>query len=235
MYLGDTARVPYGTKSLETIKRFSIENVEFLMRFNVKLIVVACNTSSSISLPILRNTFKIPIVGVIKPGVKKALTVTKTNKIGVIGTPATVKSRAYESEIKRISKNIKVFSKACPLFVPLAEEGWTNGRLTAGIAKKYLGPLSRKSIDTLVLGCTHYPLLKNVISKAIGKSVRIVDSASSVADEVKGILKAKGALSNTSKKPEHIFFATDEVEHFVRLGEKFLGRKIKKAKRADYV
>ena len=149
VYLGDTARVPYGTKSLETIKRFSIENVEFLMRFNVKLIVVACNTSSSISLPILRNTFKIPIVGVIAPGVKKALTVTKTNKIGVIGTPATVRSKAYESEIKRISKNTKVFSKACPLFVPLAEEGWTNGSITSEVAKKYLASFSRKRIDTL--------------------------------------------------------------------------------------
>ena len=235
VYLGDTARVPYGTKSLETIKRFSIENVEFLMRFNVKLIVVACNTSSSISLPILRNTFKIPIVGVIKSGVKKALTITKTGKIGVIGTPATVKSKAYENEIKRISRNIKVFSKACPLFVPLAEEGWTNGKLTFDIAKKYLGPLSRKRVDTLVLGCTHYPLLKGVISRAIGKTVRIIDSASSVADEVKSILKTKGILSNTSRKPDHSFFATDEVKHFVKLGEKFLGRKIKKAKRADYV
>lgn len=235
VYLGDTARVPYGTKSLETIKRFSIENVKFLMRFNVKLIIVACNTSSSISLPILRNTFKIPIVGVIKPGVKKALSLTKNCKVGIIGTPATVKSRTYEKEIKQISKDIKVFSKACPLFVPLAEEGWTNGSITSEIAKKYLKSFSRKKIDTLVLGCTHYPLLKNVISKAIGKSVRIIDSASSVVDEVKDILKAKGILSNTSRKPKHIFFATDAVEHFVKLGERFLGRKIKKAKRADYV
>jgi len=235
VYLGDTARVPYGTKSLETIKRFSIENVEFLMRFNVKLIVVACNTSSSISLPILRNTFKIPIVGVIKPGVKKALTVSGSGKIGVIATPTTIKSKAYKNEIGRISRNIKVFSKACPLFVPLAEEGWTNGRITSEIAKKYLRSLSGKRVDTLVLGCTHYPLLKSVISRAIGKDVRIVDSASSVADEVKGILQGRGMLSDASKKPEHIFFATDEVEHFVRLGERFLGRKIKKAKRADYV
>ncbi len=235
VYLGDTARVPYGTKSIETIKCFSIENVKFLMRFNVKLIVVACNTSSSIALPILRNTFKIPIVGVIKPGVKKALSITKTGKIGVIGTPATIKSRAYENEIRRASRNIKVFSETCPLFVPLAEEGWVNGSITSEIAKKYLAPLSKKRIDTLVLGCTHYPLLKSVISRAVGKNVKIVDSASSVADEARGILQNKGILASTSKKPKHSFFATDEVEQFVKLGEKFLDRKIKRVKRADYV
>jgi glutamate racemase len=235
VYLGDTARVPYGTKSSETIKRFSIENVEFLMRFNVKIIVVACNTASSISLPILRKKFKIPIVGVIRPGVKKALSMTQNGKIGIIGTQTTIKSRSYETEIERVSKKIEVSSGPCPLFVPLAEEGWLDGSITLQIAKQYLASLSKKKIDTLVLGCTHYPLLRPVISKAIGKGVRIVDSASSVAEEVASILEKNGARADESNSPEHSFFATDEVEQFVKVGEKFLGMKINKVRRADYV
>ena len=235
VYLGDTARVPYGTKSPETIKRFSVENAEFLMRFKVKLIVVACNTASSTSLDVLREKFNIPIIGVIKPGAAKAVTVTRNNKIGVIGTHTTVKSRAYEKEIKRISKGMEVVSKACPMFVPLVEEGWVNEDVTAAIAKKYLSELAKKRVDTLVLGCTHYPLLKSMISKVMGKNVKIIDSAGSVADEAHDILMALGKLSKSSKRPNHRFFATDAVEHFVRIGEKFLGSKINKARRAAYV
>ena len=234
VYLGDTARVPYGTKSDQAIKRFSIENAEFLKKFNVKLIVVACNTASSIALTSLKKKFNIPIVGVIKPGARKAIAITKNGRIGIIGTPATIKSRAYEKEIKSISGN-KVFSKACPLLVPLAEEGWLNGNITVDIARKYLESLTSKNIDTLVLGCTHYPLLKGVISKVVGRSVRIVDSASSVAEEVARILKKNKRLSNSSRKPIHNFFATDAVEQFMKVGGKFLGKRIKKARRADYV
>jgi len=235
VYLGDTARVPYGTKSEETIRRFSIENAGFLMQFDVKLIIAACNTASSISVPLLRNRFKIPIVGVIKPGAKKAAEATKNGKIGVIGTPTTIKSRSYEKEIRRVSGNVKVISKACPLFVPLAEEGWLNGDITSDIARKYLAPLVRKRIDTLVLGCTHYPLLKYVISRTIGRDVRIVDSASSVAREAAGILRRNNILSSASKRPNYRFFATDAVEQFVKVGERFLGRRIKKVRRANYV
>lgn len=235
VYLGDTARVPYGTKSAESVKRFSIENTEFLMQFNVKLIVVACNTASSISLPVLRKRFKVPVIGVIKPGARKAVELTRNNRIGVIGTPTTIKSRSYEKEIKSLSKRIEVISRACPLFVPLAEEGWLNGKITSDITKKYLAPLRRKSIDTLVLGCTHYPLLKNVILQAVGKGVNIVDSASSVAEEVAGTLRKFNALSCASKKPEHRFFATDAIEQFAKAGERFLGRKINNVRRATYV
>lgn len=233
VYLGDTARVPYGTKSSETIKRFSLENAEFLMRFDVKLIVVACNTASSTSLDVLRERFSIPIVGVIKPGAEKASQITRNNKIGIIGTYATIKSKAYEKEIRYISKDIEVISKACPLFVPLVEEGWIKEKITFDIVRKYLKPLVNKNIDTLILGCTHYPLLKPVISKVVGRNVRIVDSASSVADEVYNILMSLGALSSLSKKPGHRFFATDAVEHFVRVGERFLGTKIRKAERVS--
>ena len=234
VYLGDTARVPYGTKSNETIKRFSIENAEFLSRFKVKLIIVACNSASSIALPALKKRFKIPIIGVIKPGAKKAASITRNNRIGVIGTPTTVKSKAYDREIKLISKNRKIVSRTCPLFVPLAEEGWLNGRITADIVKKYLGPLRKMKIDTLVLGCTHYPLLRGVISKVVGKNVRIVDSASSVAVEVRAILERQGKLART-KTPAHIFFATDAVKQFVKVGERFLGKRIKSARRAKNV
>ncbi|MBU4343339.1 MAG: glutamate racemase [Candidatus Omnitrophica bacterium] len=234
VYLGDTARVPYGTKSNETIKRFSIENAEFLSRFKVKLIIVACNSASSIALPALKKRFKIPIIGVIKPGAKKAASITRNNRIGVIGTPTTVKSKAYDREIKLISRNRKIVSRACPLFVPLAEEGWLNGKITTDIVKKYLEPLKKNKIDTLVLGCTHYPLLRGVISKVVGKNVRIVDSASSVAGEVRAILERQDRLAKT-KRPAHRFFATDAVEQFVKVGERFLGKKIKKAMRANHV
>jgi len=235
VYLGDTARVPYGTKSPETVKRFSVENVEFLLRFKVKLIVVACNTASSTALAFLKKRFKLPIVGVIKPGARRAVSISRKGKIGVVGTAATIKSEAYKKEMKAISKNIRVVSRACPLFVPLAEEGWVDGKIVLDIAKKYLRPLARSKIDTLILGCTHYPLLKNIISKAIGSNVKIVDSASSVAEEVAGILQRKNILREVSAAPIHSFYATDAVKQFVRVGEKFLGKKISEARRADYV
>jgi len=234
VYLGDTARVPYGTKSNQTIKRFSIENAQFLKTFKVKLIVVACNTASSIALAVLRKRFKVPIIGVIKPGARKAVKVTRNGRIGVIGTPTTIKSKAYEKEIKLISRN-SIISRACPLFVPLAEEGWLNGKITLSIVKKYLKPLMDKDIDTLVLGCTHYPLLRKSISRTVGENVKIVDSASSVAEKVAGVLKKNNKLASRSKTPVHRFFVTDAVEQFVKVGQKFLGKKIYKARRVDHV
>jgi len=235
VYLGDTARVPYGTKSDQAIKRFSLENAEFLKKFNVKIIIVACNTASSIALPALRKKITVPVVGTIRPGAGKAIEATRNNRIGVIGTPMTIKSRAYEKEIKRLSKDKKVFSSPCSLFVQLVEEGWLGGRITLDIARKYLKPLAGKKIDTLILGCTHYPLLKNVISKAAGRGVRIVDSAGAVAEEVKGILGRAGKLAISRKKPSYKFFATDAVEQFARIGARFLGKKISNLRRADYV
>lgn len=231
VYLGDTARVPYGTKSPETIKLFSIQNVKFLMQFDVKLIVVACNTAGSISLPTLKKRFRIPIIGVIEAGAKKALSVTKSQKIGVIGTYATIRSKAYEKELKGLSKDVQIISQACPLFVPLAEEGWLDGKIAVDIAKIYLEPLCKKGIDTIVLGCTHYPLLKSVISNVVGREVSIVDSASSVADEVRDILEDKGKLKIVDRKPAYKFFATDAVEQFIKVGERFLGTRISKAKK----
>jgi len=233
VYLGDTARVPYGAKSPETIKRFSIENADFLMRFKVKLIVVACNTASSTSMNELIQHVDVPVIGVIKPGAKKAINVTRNNKIGIIGTHTTVKSKAYTREIKNISPKIDVISKPCPLFVPLVEEGWLKEKATYAIAEKYLVSLRRKGIDTLVLGCTHYPLLKHVIAKVMGKRVKIIDSAGSVAEEAHTILMSMGKLADNNRRPRHKFFATDTVENFVRVGERFLGENIKRAERVN--
>jgi len=224
VYLGDTARVPYGTKSKETVTKFSVENVEFLMRHNVKLVLVACNTASSLSLEFLKRCFRVPIIGVIEPGARNAVNVTRNRRIGVIGTNATISSGSYEKAVKRISSRMSVYSQKCPLFVPLAEEGWTMGRVTEEIASIYLKPLKVKKVDTLVLGCTHYPLLKEVIAKVMGRSVHLVDSAREVAKEARNILDASGLLNRSSGKKRHRFFVSDQPENFTRIGGRFLKR-----------
>jgi glutamate racemase len=172
IYLGDTARVPYGTKSSRTVVTYSRHNARFLVSKGIKMLVVACNTSSAVSLPSLSGELYIPVIGVIEPGAKKAAQVTKSKKAGVIGTPSTIKSSAYKKALEAVSPDIEVYSKACPLFVPLAEEGWTAGEVSELIAKEYLIPLKAHDIDVLVLGCTHYPLLKNTIKKVMGQPRR---------------------------------------------------------------
>lgn len=233
VYFGDTARVPYGTKSPNTVIKFSIENALFLLRFNVKLIVVACNTSSSYSLPILKNNFKVPVMGVINPGAEEATKITRCGRIGVIGTFATIQSAAYEKEIKKINSDLKVFSQACPLFVPLAEEGWLNDKVTYEIAKRYLKPLKDKGIDTLILGCTHYPLLKEVIKGVTGKGVALIDSAKQIACHAKEVLIWKGELSKRKKAGRYRFYVSDEPKKFAKSGERFLGQKIGFVKKVD--
>lgn len=232
VYFGDTARVPYGTKSRETVTRFSVENVEFLMRHDVKLVVVACNTASSLSLSFLKRCFRVPIIGVIEPGAKSAVDTTRTNRVGVIGTNATISSGAYEKAIRSLNSRISVSSRSCPLFVPLVEEGWVDNRVCHDAASIYLEPLKAKKIDTLILGCTHYPLLKTVIGRIMGKGVMLVDSAREVAKEAGIILDANGLLSNASGKKRHRFFVSDEPKRFVKMGEKFLRQRIECVKRA---
>lgn len=236
IYLGDTARVPYGTKSASTVVRFSIENILFLLRHNVKLIVVACNTASSLALKAVRRHFKVPIIGVISPGAKEAARVTKNNRVGIIGTPATIKSRAYELEIKKINPGIKILSYATPLFVPLVEEGWLSDKATLEIAKKYLRPLKQQDIDTLILGCTHYPLLKRLIKKIVGPQVALVDSARQVASDVGDILINRGLLDKFKrvKKTRQIFYVTDEPDNFAKLARKFLGSTINRVRKVQY-
>ncbi len=228
VYFGDTARVPYGPKSRETVVRFSIENILFLLKCKVKLIIIACNTASSVALSIVEESFKVPIIGVIAPGVLEAVNVTKNKKIGVIGTRTAINSGTYEKMIKQKRSGAKVYSTECPLFVPLVEEGWLNTQITKQIARQYLLPLKLKKIDTLVLGCTHYPLLKPVIREVMGKEVTLVDSARQVARQAKEILVKGNLLASGGNKNKNNlrFYVSDEPKEFVRLAKLFLKRKI---------
>ena len=189
-YLGDTARVPYGNKSKETIIRYSLECGEFLKSLNIDVLVIACNTASSYALPILEKYLDIPVIGVILPGVKTALKETKNKKIGVIGTVATIRSNSYKKLLLENDKNLEIFQKPCPLFVPLVEEGMIDNHIARLVVKEYLDELINKGIDTLILGCTHYPLLKETI-KSLYPNIRIVDSSKATAQFLKGIYKPK--------------------------------------------
>lgn len=234
IYFGDTARVPYGIKSKETVIRFSIEDALFLLKQNVKLICVACNTVSSVALPVIKHHFKVPIVGVISPGAREAVYATQNKRIGVIGTRGTIKSRTYENEIKQLDKKISVTAIACPLFVPFVEEGWLDGDVVLNVARKYLKPLKDASVDTVILGCTHYPLLKAVIKKVLGRDIILIDSAKQVAIEVKKILSAENLLNN-SRRGKHRFYVSDNPEWFSGLAKRFLGRPLKNVRRVKDV
>lgn len=234
VYFGDTARVPYGIKSKETVIRFSIENILFLLKQDVKLICVACNTVSSFALPVIKHHFKVPIVGVITPGVREAVYATQNKRIGVIGTKGTIKSRSYELEIKQLEPQAKVTAVACPLFVPFAEEGWLSGKVVLDVAKAYLKPLKDAGVDTLILGCTHYPLLKPVIRKVMGRKVALIDSAQQVAVEVKKILAQEGLL-NKNAKGKHKFYVSDNPEWFKELAKRFLGCPAKDVRKVSNV
>lgn len=254
VYLGDTARVPYGTKSKDTIIKYSIENTNFLLQKNIKILVVACNTASSYAIPTLKKILKkIPVIGVVFPGAKKACETTKNYKIGVIGTPATIKSESYKKTILRILKNkVRIYSQACPLFVPLIEEGWmdkiyqekyfkkignikefeyriiNHENILRYVASEYLLPIKQKGIDTLVLGCTHYPAIKKIIQDIVGEDVVLIDSAQETAKYVYETL-AKNGLLNTNKHCGKItFYATDAPEKFKIIGSWLLQKNIPK-------
>jgi glutamate racemase len=234
VYFGDTARVPYGIKSKETVIRFSIENILFLLKHDVKLICVACNTVSSVALPVIKNHFKVPIVGVISPGVREAVYATQNKRIGVIGTKGTIKSRTYEFEIGHLDSEVKVTALACPLFVPFVEEGWLSGDVVLKVANTYLKPLKDARVDTVILGCTHYPLLKPVIKQVLGEKVTLIDSAKQVAIEVKKILAQDGLLSKNGRGKQK-FFVSDNPEWFSGLAERFLGEPLKHVKKVNSV
>ena len=224
IYLGDTARVPYGTKSPSTVVRFACEDSQFLLQQNVKAVVVACNTCSAWALPILEKKFQVPIFGVITPGVLAALEKSKRQRIGIIGTNATIRSKAYSSGIISRCDTAKVFAKACPLLVPLVEEGWINHPVTKAVLSEYLTPMLRQKIDTLILGCTHYPLLKTAIRKIVGSQVTLVDSAESCAKYVRERLERKGLLNPNTKRVGTIQpFVTDETDRFAEVAKRFLG------------
>jgi glutamate racemase len=232
VYLGDTARAPYGSKSAETVLRYSFENCEFLVEKGVKLIVVACNTSTAIALDRLETSLNVPVVGVIEPGVRSALATTKNKKIGVIGTEATIQSGAYTRALKASDPEVEVYSRACPLFVPLVEEGWTDNAVVEMTVQAYLGSLKQSGIDTLILGCTHYPLLKKTLRNYLGSGVRLIDSAEETAKEVALTLRKSGSAVK-SGKGSHGFFVTDAPDRFIKVGRRFLGDKVESAVRIE--
>ncbi|HXV75523.1 MAG TPA: glutamate racemase [Candidatus Polarisedimenticolaceae bacterium] len=235
VYLGDTARVPYGGRSAETVRRYTREAARFMLRQQVKMVVVACNTASSVALDSMEHEAGLPVIGVIVPGAARAVDASPTGRIGVIGTRATVGSGAYKRAIQELRPDAEVLSQACPLFVPLAEEGWTDGEITRRIAESYLRPFQRAEVDTLVLGCTHYPLLRGVIGEVMGRGVTLVDSAESVADEAARRLAAAPELAGSAAAArgardegrEHHFYVTDAPETFQVVAERFLGRPIR--------
>lgn len=232
VYFGDTARVPYGTKSAATILKFAFQNTRFLLEQNIKLLVVACNTATALSLEALKKEFPLPIVGVIEPGVKAALTVSGKKRIGVIGTTATIASQAYERILHNNDGGVVVCEQACPLFVPLVEEGWIDKQVTEMVAAEYLAGMKRTGIDTLILGCTHYPLLKEIIGKVMGTSVKLIDSAETVALEAKRILEEK-SLQRSAGKGEAFYFVSDAPEKFIQVGQNIIEEKILQATQID--
>ena len=240
VYLGDTARVPYGTKSLSTVERYAVENARFLEAHGVKLLVVACNTASALALPAIRAGVSVPVVGVIEPGARAAVEASKGGRIGVIATEATIRSGAYSRAMKELAPAVEVLERACPLFVSLAEEGWAETDVARKVAAEYLTELSGGRVDALVLGCTHYPILRRVIQETIGADVRLIDSGEATAKSVAATLEreglrrrsfetATGQLLKERARERRLcddldhFYVTDAEERFARVAERFLG------------
>lgn len=224
IYFGDTARVPYGPRSSETVTKYTFQSINFLLENNIKAIVIACNTSSARSLTNAQNRYNIPIIGVVKPGAKAAFLATKNKKIGIIGTQGTISSKAYDKEISILDKNIEVFSNACSLFVPLVEEGWAGTDIAEMIARKYLDYFTDKDIDTLVLGCTHYPILIDTIKKIVKDKIMLINPAVETAIELQKMLE-KNNLLNDKRECENKYFVSDLPESFQKIGEEFLNKK----------
>ncbi len=229
IYFGDTAHLPYGPKSPQTVKRLVRDNIRFLYKKRVKIIILACHTASAFALEEIRKENPIPIIGVIGPGAEEALKVTKNKRIGVIGTYGTIRSGVYAKELKRLEPEVFVIEKPCPLFVPLVEEGWLRKEATRLIIGEYLEPLKDEGIDTLILGCTHYPLLKEEIAQVMGE-VSLIDSARATVNQVKRILEKKNLLAKGGV-PRHSFFVSDAPERFAHLGRIFLGKEIEKVEK----
>jgi glutamate racemase len=233
IYFGDTARVPYGSKSNSTVIEYSKQDAKFLLSKNVKMIVVACNTASSIALKSLREEFEIPVVGMIEPGAKHAIKATKNKRIGVIGTDATISNKAYSNELLKLDNSLMVFEKSCPLFVPLAEEGWTNHKATKLIAEEYLNEFKEHDIDTLILGCTHYPILKEIIQEVVGANVKLIDSGSAASIEVENYLSGRGLRNSSNNLGTHEYYVSDVPTKFKQVAERFLGREVEHVKKID--
>jgi glutamate racemase len=231
LYFGDAARVPYGTKSPETVIRFTRECLGFLVRRRVKLLVVACNTASAVALPVLARALPMPVLGVIEPGVAAATGRSRNRRVGVIGTEGTIASGAYRQALER--RGLEVFEQACPLFVPLAEEGWTEGDVPRLATQRYLAPLLARGVDTLILGCTHYPLLRGVIAEVAGPGVDLVDSGAEAARETATRLEALGLARAGSARGRCTVFVTDRPQRFREVGSAFLGEPLEAVSLVD--
>jgi glutamate racemase len=232
VYLGDTGRYPYGTKSADVVRRYSFENTDFLIDKQVKMLVVACNTSTAVALDALQQRVDVPVVGVIEPGARAAARASRNRKIGVIGTDATIRSGEYTRALRQIRPELEIYARACPLFVPLAEEGWVDNEVAGRTARLYLTSLAGSGIDTLILGCTHYPLLKTVIRATMGAKVRLIDSGVATATAVHEALVAHDLLRRRGPG-ETSFFVTDAPERFVKVGARFLGAQVDSAVQLD--
>lgn len=227
VYFGDTARTPYGTKSKETIIKYAREDAKFLLERGAKIIVIACNTVSAIAADILRQELDMPVFEVIMPAVSKAVAITKNKKIGIIGTRATIGSGVYQELIHKTNPEIQVFAEPCPLLVPLVEECWLDKPETKKIVRKYLQPLKNKQVDTLILGCTHYPVLKHLIQPRIGRRVKLVDSAEEVVNELKNFLASNETVEKMlARGANHKFYVSDLTPQLPRIAEKLLGKRV---------
>ncbi len=234
VYFGDTARVPYGPRSKETVKKYTFQAIDFLISKNVKAIVIACNTATARALEEAQQKYDIPILGVIEAGAKTAVISTKNKKVGIIGTEGTIRSKAYNFEIGKLDKDIQIMDKACPLFVPIVEEGWANTDIAHLTAKKYLDELIEEGIDSLVLGCTHYPLLKKTIGEIVSDNVILVNPAKETAKDLKDVLAKSDMLkSDSDKETKYEYFVSDIPEKFASIAEEFLKKEIEDIKSVE--
>ncbi|UNC90885.1 glutamate racemase [Candidatus Contubernalis alkaliaceticus] len=227
VYFGDTARMPYGPRPQEEVRKFSMQIIDFLQTQDIKLVIVACNSASAAGLPYYQQNVKYPVIGVIEPGVRAALSYTAIKKVGVIGTDGTINSGAYEECIRRLDPQVEIYSMACPLFVLIVENNLITAKETKKVAEEYLKPLKEVGVDVLILGCTHYPLMAEVIQEVMGPKVRLISSAEETAREAKEILKGNNLLNPSDNSCHHRFFVSASPENFVGIGENLINIKVK--------
>ena len=233
VYFGDTARVPYGPKSPQVVREYSAQDADFLLSKDVKMVVIACNTVSSVALDVVQKHAKLPVVGVILPGAMAAVSATTKKRVGVIGTRATINSNAYTHAVRQLDGEVQIFARECPLFVPLAEEGWIDHKVTDAVAKEYLFPFRHEKIDTLILGCTHYPILRNAIASAMDEHVKLIDSGEAAAGEVERVLDQHGLRNPSNDRANLQFYVSDIPAKFAEVGERFLGQKMGRIFKAE--
>lgn len=234
LYFGDTARVPYGIKSVPTIESYTAQITDYLLGRGVKMLIVACNTMAAVAAPVVQQRTRLPVVDVIEAGARVAAATTRNGVVGVIGTPTTINSNAYAKVLHQHRSELRVFSQACPLLVPLVEEGWLDHPVTRMTVDEYLKPVLAEGIDTLVLGCTHYPLLKPLLRAAVGDDVTLVDSAITTADRAAELLQQQGLTQAPGVSPDYTFCVTDIPLRFQTIGERFLGRALPQIERVSW-